>query len=148
MDLKKLITKYCQYQERCQKEVRNKLYEAGARKDEVEELMVMLISEGLINEERFAKSYARGKFRIKHWGKQKIKYELKALQISDYCIKLGLAEIDPEEYDHTIQKLSDKKWAELQDESNTYQKKAKLQRYLTQKGFENDLIIDQLKKLI
>jgi regulatory protein len=148
MDLRTMITRYCQYQDRCQKEVRNKLYENGARKDEVEELLIELIGIKLIDEERYARNFARGKFRIKNWGRKKIVYELKQDQISDYCIKKGLSEIDEDEYVQTLERLAERKMPDIKKEQNVFARRAKLQRYLTQKGYENDLVSDILKKFI
>ncbi len=148
MDLRTMITRYCQYQDRCQKEVRNKLYENGARKDEVEELMIELISNKLIDEERYARNFARGKFRIKNWGRRKIIYELRQDQISDYCIKKGLSEIDEEEYQQTLERLAERKMPDIRKEQNVFARRAKLQRYLNQKGYEQDLIADMLKRFI
>lgn len=148
MDLRTMITRYCAYQDRCQKEVRNKLYENGARKDEVEELMIELIGQKLVDEERYARSFARGKFRIKHWGRRKIIYELKQNQISEYCIKKGLSEIDEEEYMHTLEQLAERKLPELKKDPNLFTRRFKLQRYLSQKGYENDLVSDILRKYI
>jgi regulatory protein len=148
MDLRTMITRYCQYQDRCQKEVRNKLYENGARKDEVEDLMMELIAAKLLDEERFARSFARGKFRIKNWGRRKIIYELKQNQISDYCIKKGLAEIDEDEYLETLERLTEKKMPDIKKEQNIFARRAKLQRYLSQKGYENELVAAILKKFI
>jgi len=148
MDLRTMITRYCQYQDRCQKEVRNKLYENGARKDEVEELLIELIGIKLIDEERYARNFARGKFRIKNWGRKKIVYELRQDQISDYCIKKGLSEIDEDEYVQTLERLAERKMPDIKKEQNVFARRAKLQRYLTQKGYENDLVSDILKKFI
>src|SRR4051812_72479 len=100
---------FCAYQERTQQEVRDKLYGYGLHKDMAEELISKLISENFINEERFAKTYAGGKFRIKKWGRIKIKEALKAKGISEYCIKKGLLEIDPTEYTSALLSLIEKK---------------------------------------
>lgn len=148
MDLRTMITRYCEYQDRCQKEVRNKLYENGARKDEVEEIMIELISNKTIDEERYARNFARGKFRIKNWGKRKIVYELKQDQISDYCIKKGLSEIDEDEYLQTLERLTIMKMPEFEKDKNLFTRRAKLQRYLSQKGYEHELIAEMFKKYI
>lgn len=142
------ITHYCQYQERCQKEVRNKLYELGSYKEEVEELVAKMVELGLVNEERYARAIARGKFRMKQWGKQKIVQALKFDQISDYCIKKALTEIDEDEYEATLKKLLDKKWGELKGEKNIFIKKKKAYNYMVQKGYETKqvlLFIEDLK---
>ena len=92
------LTKYCAYQERCHSEVRNKLYEWGLYQSVVEETIVSLIQDDFLNEERFAEAYARGKFRIKKWGRIKILAELNKRKISEYCKKKGLDQIDEGEY--------------------------------------------------
>ena len=148
MDLRTMITRYCQYQDRCQKEIRNKLYENGASKDEVAELMIELIESKLIDEERYARNFARGKFRIKNWGKRKIIFELKQDQISEYCIKKGLSEIDDEEYLQTLERLTERKIPEYMKDKNLFTRRAKLQRYLIQKGYEQELIAEMIKKYI
>ena len=148
MDLRTMITRYCQYQDRCQKEIRNKLYENGASKDEVAELMIELIESKLIDEERYARNFARGKFRIKNWGKRKIIFELKQDQISEYCIKKGLSEIDDEEYLQTLERLTERKIPEYLKDKNLFTRRAKLQRYLSQKGYEQELIAEMIKKYI
>jgi len=140
MDLRTMIYRYCNYQERCQKEVRNKLYENGADQDEVGQLTAELIEEGLLDEERYARAFARGRFRIKNWGRRKIVYELKQDQISEYCIRKAMTEIDEEEYMITLNRLAQKKIDELKRENNHFTRKAKLRNYLTQKGYEADLI--------
>jgi regulatory protein len=148
MDLRTMITRYCQYQDRCQKEIRNKLYENGASKDDVAELMIELIESKLIDEERYARNFARGKFRIKNWGKRKIIFELKQDQISEYCIKKGLSEIDDEEYRQTLERLTERKIPEYMKDKNLFTRRAKLQRYLSQKGYEQELIAEMIKKYI
>lgn len=148
MDIKGRIIKYCQYQERCQREVRNKLYEWGARTSEVQELLIELISEQWIDEERFAKAFVRGKFRIKNWGKHKIVYALKQQQISEYCIRKGLEEIDAVQYTSTLQTLAERKFEILKaGASDHYKIKNQLYHYLQQKGFESDLINDRIQEL-
>src|SRR5687768_10604150 len=87
------IQRYCAYQERCHQEVRGKLYEYSLFKDEVEDILTNLITEGFLNEERFAKAYAGGKFRMKKWGRLKIIHELEIKGLSKNCIHAGLKEI-------------------------------------------------------
>ena len=96
---------YCTYQERCHSEVKEKLYSLGLYKKDVEELLSNLIEDNYLNEERFAIQFAGGRFRIKQWGKVKIKYELKQKLVSDFCIKKALASINENDYQKTIQKL-------------------------------------------
>lgn len=140
--------RYCNYQERCHQEVRNKLYELGAKTPEVEELLAELIEKDLLNEERFARSFARGRFRIKHWGKNKIIAELRQRRISDYCIRKALTEIDPEEYWEVLGRLVRKKWEEYSAQKPEWTRRIKVQRYLLQRGFEASLIDDAVKEMI
>ncbi|HEY8658879.1 MAG TPA: regulatory protein RecX [Hanamia sp.] len=134
------IKQYCAYQERCHAEVRDKLYSFGLNKKEIDEIISILITENYLNEERFAIHYAGGKFRMKYWGKNKIKQALKYKQVSDYCIKKALKEIDNKEYEKTFQKLAEQKLKTLKSEKNIFTKKRKLQDFLLQKGFESELI--------
>ena len=131
---------YCAYQERCHKEVKEKLYGFGLYKKDVDEILSLLIEENYLNEERFATQFAGGRFRMKLWGKVKIKYELKKKQVSDYCIRKALAAIDEDDYSKQLQKLFDQKLKTLKPEKNIFIKKRKLQDHLLQKGYEADLI--------
>ena len=148
MDYRSAIYHYCNYQERCQQEVRYKLIEIGCRGEELEELISELIEKDLLNEERYAKAIARGKFHVKHWGRIKIFHSLRLNKISDYCIKSALKEIDPEKYATTLKKLLEKKWHSLLSEKNIYTKKSKAYKYLQQKGYESDLIQDAINTII
>lgn len=134
------ILHYCKYQERCHSEVRNKLYELGFGKTDVEYQISELISAGVLNEERFARAFARGKWRMLKWGRVKITQQLKAKKVSDYCIKKGLSEIDGDEYEAILLKIAEKKAEELKKERNIRAKMAKMQRFLLQKGYEQDLV--------
>jgi regulatory protein len=134
------IKQYCAYQERCHAEVRDKLYSFGLHKNEVEEIISGLITENYLNEERFAIHFAGGKFRMKQWGKIKIKQALKFKQVSDYCIRKALKEIDAHEYEKTFQKLVQQKLKTLKSEKNIFIKKRKLQDFLLQKGFESEIV--------
>ena len=130
---------YCGYQERCHAEVKEKLYSFGLWKNDVEILLSRLIEENYLNEERFAIAFAGGKFRIKHWGRVKIKYELKQKQVSEYSIKKALKQINEEDYVVVLKKLADEKYASLKNEQYLIRKK-KTMDYLVQKGFEIELI--------
>ncbi|MDP4283095.1 MAG: regulatory protein RecX [Bacteroidota bacterium] len=141
------IKQYCAYQERCHAETREKLFSFGLNKKEIDEIISVLITENYLNEERFAIHYAGGKFRMKYWGKYKIKQALKYKQVSDYCIKKALKEIDEKEYQKTFQKLADQKLKTLKSEKNIFVKKRKLQDFLLQKGYESDLVSNELKKI-
>ncbi len=134
------IKQYCTYQERCHAEVKEKLYAFGLYKKDVEQLMSQLIEENYLNEERFAIQYAGGKFRMNQWGRIKIKYALKQKQVSDYCIKKALKEINESDYKKTLQKLAEQKLKTLKSEKNIFIKKRKLQDYLLQKGYESELV--------
>jgi regulatory protein len=138
---------YCAYQERCHSEVRDKLYSFNLRRNEVEQLLTQLIEENYLNEERFALAYASGKFRIKHWGKEKIKYALKQKHVSDYCIRKALASISNTDYNKTFNSIADKKLAALKSEKNIFIKKKKIRDFLQQKGFEIKLINEYLKDI-
>jgi regulatory protein len=142
------IRHFCAYQERAQQEVRDKLYELGMTKPEVEEILSDLISENFLNEERFAIHFAGGKFRIKQWGRIKIKYELKKKNVSDYCIKKALAAINMSDYFATVSKLADIKFKSLKSEKNIFVKKTKLHSHLRLKGFESNLIQEVMNDLI
>ena len=141
------IKQYCAYQERCHSEVRDKLYSFGLYKTEVEEVICSLIIENYLNEERFAIHFAGGKFRMKKWGKNKIKQALKLRRVSDYCIDKALKNIDESEYRKVFQKIAEQKVKTLKSEKNIFIKKRKLQDFLLQRGFENDLIREAVNDL-
>ncbi len=142
------IRYYCGYQERTQQEARDKLYSFGINKNEVEELVSEMIQEELLNEERFAIAYCGGKFRIKQWGKVKIKQGLQQKKISSYCIAAGLNAIDEVDYNLTLKKLAQKKLASLKAEKNVFSKMAKTKNYLLQKGFESPKVLTIINELI
>jgi len=139
------IENYCAYQERAQQEVRDKLYEMGLHEADVENIIADLISENFLNEERFAKAYARGKFRMKDWGKVKIIQHLKAKRITTPLIKIALKEINHDEYIDKLNYLIEKK-AGGNVNKLSYTDKAKLVRYVQSKGYESDLIFQRLKE--
>jgi regulatory protein len=136
---------YCAYQERCHRDVRDKLYELGVWKKDHDEIIATLIEENYLNEERFAIAYAGGKFRVKQWGRVKIKYELKQKQVSEYCIKKALKQIEEEEYLKRLTNLSKAKYASLKAEQLLVRKK-KTMDYLLGKGYEPELIRAILSK--
>lgn len=135
------IKHYCAYQERSHTETREKLYSFGLYKHEVETLLSRLIEEDYLNEERYAIAFAGGKFRMKQWGKVKIKYELQQKRVSPYCIKKALAAIEEPDYEACLQKLAKAKLATLKGERNIFVKKTKLRNYLLQKGFEANMVM-------
>jgi len=140
------LQKYCAYQERCHQEVRNKLIEYKVYGDELEEVISDLIQENFLNEERFARTYARGKFRFKKWGRFKIKGELKRRQISAYCIKKAMTEIEDEEYMDVLYKVLEKRIG-LTKGKNKYEIKQKIVNYAIRRGFETHLIWPALDEL-
>ncbi|WP_276132924.1 regulatory protein RecX [Polluticoccus soli] len=148
MDILASITHYCKYQERCHSEVRDKLFELGCRGAEVDERIADMIAGGFLNEERYARAYARGKFRMKQWGRVKITQQLRLKKVSDYCIKKGLTEIDAEEYENVIVKVLDKKLTELKSEKNIVARKGKMYRYAIQKGYESEISLSIINEMI
>ena len=135
---------YCAYQERCHSEVKEKLYNLGIWKKDHDEIIATLIEDNYLNEERFAIAYAGGRFRIKKWGRTKIKYELKQKQVSDYCIKKALKKIDEEDYLKVLGKLAKEKYASLKNDQPLIRKKKTI-TYLQQKGYEYELIIHSIE---
>ena len=130
---------YCGYQDRSHSEVKEKLYSLGVWKKDHDEIMAALIEENYLNEERFALAFAGGKFRMKKWGRVKIKYELKQRQVSEYTIKKALKQIDEEEYMTSLKKLAEDRYASLKGEQYLVRKKKTID-YLMQKGYEPGLI--------
>ena len=132
------MKKFCAYQERSQQEVRQKLYLSSFKGEDAEFVIAELIKENFLNEERFARSFARGKFRIKQWSKLRIKLELQQKGISDACILKGLTEIPYSEYEHVVWGILKK----LSKESlpKTQKEKWQLMSKLRAKGFETDVI--------
>ena len=141
------IVNYCSYQERSHSEVREKLFSFGLYKEQVEELITYLIGENYLNEGRYAMAFAGGKFRMKGWGRIKIRYALKQHRISEFCIKNAIATIDEKEYLEKLKKLFSEKISQLSKEKNLFVRNKKLMGYLQQKGYEASLINDLLKEI-
>ena len=140
------LRQYCAYQERSHYEVQQKLWELGVRKADHDEIISTLIEEDYLNEERFAKQFVGGKFRMKDWGRKKIYYALKEKKVSEYSIKIAMKEIDEKVYEETLHELAEKKYESLKNEQYLVRKR-KTMDYLLQKGYESELItrvIDQL----
>ena len=146
LEAKQKLEAYCAYQERCQQEIRNKLKTWHIYGEDVDILVSDLIQHNFLNEERFASAFVSGKFRIKKWGRIKIKQHLKQKNISDYSINKGLKEIDEAEYLETLDGLLSAK-NRLTKAKNKWDRLAKMQRYLNSKGYESDLIREALKGL-
>ena len=139
----KRIEYYCAYQERCHKEVQLKLKKMGMIPKAMDKIIVHLIEHNFLNEERFAKAFVRGKFRIKKWGKNRLVRELKFREVSKYSIESGLREINPEEYLEVLDDLVKKRIAQVK-ERNPYKKKRKVTDYLLYRGWESHLIYERL----
>jgi regulatory protein len=133
------IAAFCTYQERNFKEVEAKLREYGLDEDEAGEIIIRLSREKLLDEERYAKSFVRGKYRQKKWGRRRIQQELKQKGISEFCIKAGMKEIDGDEYYQNLVDLLEKKDAQ-EKERHPAKRRQKLTQFLTLKGYESDLI--------
>lgn len=145
-ELTKKAEQFCAYQERCHKDVVQKLYDLRANKEEIDQIIVHLIEHNFLNEERFARSFARGKHSIKKYGKVRIINELKFRNISAYNIKKAMEEISDEMYQNTFAELSDRAWHSIQ-EKNSLKKKKKFCDFLLRKGYESDLVYQVWKKL-
>ena len=144
-DIRQRIFRYCAYQERCHSEVKNKLYELGASRTDIDEIITELITGGFLNEERFARAYAGGKFRLKSWGRVKITHALEAKGLTANCIRSGMQEIAEPEYEETLQELIQKKLEQTAEE-NPYIKREKVANYVIQKGFEPELVWKLLRE--
>ena len=146
-DIMKKMENYCVYQERCHQEVENKLKEFNLIPEAKEVILLHLLENNYLNEERFSKAFARGKFTIKKWGKQRIVRELRLKNISDYNIKSALKEIDDNDYINTFDELAEKRLKEIK-ERNIYKKRKKLADYLLYRGWESDMVYSKVTELI
>lgn len=149
MTIKEAIQKiehFCAYQERCHEEVVSKLWSMKMDSEEIDQIIVHLIEHNFLNEARFACSFARGKHRIKHWGKIRITNELKFRKIGQNLINLALKEITPEEYIATFEDLAERNWKSI-PETNALKKRKKFCDYMLRRGFESNLIYDKVKEL-
>ncbi len=147
LEAKSKLEFLCAYQERCSSELEKKLYDWGIYKEDADRLLSHLISNNYLNEERFAEAFVSGKVNIKKWGRIKIRQHLKQKRISDYSIKKGLASIDDAVYQSNLEHLANKKWNSLSREKNSYQKKVKVYRFLSSKGYENDLLRETVDEI-
>jgi regulatory protein len=138
-DATRILANYCAYQERCHKEVAQKLRDMNMIPEAREQILIYLIENDFLNEERFAKAYARGKFNHKKWGKLRITQELKSRDISAYNIKAALAEIPDQDYYETLLELGYKKWDSI-NETSDYKRRIKLVNHLIYKGYERNII--------
>jgi len=146
-EAKLALEKFCIYQDRCHQDVLNKLYKMNMITEAQEVILFHLIQHDFLNEERFAKSFARGKFYQKKWGKFKITNQLKFKKISLANIKTALLEINQEDYLETLKKLADKKLQQVKA-TNVFEKRKKVTYFLQSKGYELSLIINILDDLL
>lgn len=142
-EAQKKLEHYCAYQERCHKEVREKLKDMRMIPEAIDMIMVHLIEHNFLNEERFAQAFVRGKFRIKKWGKNRLVRELKFREISKYSIDKALKEIDLEDYHSTLDELTKKRIAQV-NEKNIFKKKKKVADYLLYRGWESHLVYEKI----
>ncbi len=140
------IEHFCAYQERCHQEVISKLWSMKLNSDEIDEIVVNLIENNFLNESRFACSFARGKHRIKHWGRIRITNELKLRKINVTLIKLALKEFSKEEYLSNFHNLAERNWESIR-ETNVLKKRKKFCDYMLRRGFESNLIYDKVQEL-
>ena len=140
------LQKYCAYQDRCHEEVRRKLVNLGVYGDRLEEVMAELIAGNFLNEERFARSFARGKFRMKNWGRIRIQMELKARRVSEYCIRKALDELPDDEYRVAAEKVIKQKFASA-EEADAYKTRKKVVDYAIRKGYEPELVWEIVQRL-
>ncbi|MFC4635056.1 regulatory protein RecX [Dokdonia ponticola] len=147
-EAKRALERYCAYQDRCHQEVRKKLLEMRMIPDAIDVVIGHLIEHNFLNEERFAKAFARGKFNHKSWGRQRIVRELKQRQISAPNIKTALLEISEEDYLTVFDTLSRKRIQQLSKEKDKYKKRKKLADYLLYRGWEGDWVYEKVRELV
>ncbi len=141
------LQNYCAYQERCHQEVRQKLKEMRMIPEAVDKIIVHLLDHNFLNEERFAKTFVSGKFRIKRWGKHRLTLELKKKGISKHNINLAISQIHSTEYIEVFNDLAEKKAISIL-ENDKWKKKKKLTDYLLYRGWESHLVFDKVNELI
>jgi regulatory protein len=134
---------YCRYQQRCQSEIKEKLFELGINKRDHDEIMNELIKENCVNDERFALAFASGRFKLKQWGRKKIRQGLKEKRVSDEIAQKALDQINKKEYEAILDKLARERYSALKHEQHFVRKK-KTMDYLMQKGYEIDLVKDAI----
>ncbi len=146
-EAKKRMENYCAYQERCHKEVQQKLYEMRMIPEAVDVILLHLLQHDYLNETRFAQAFARGKFRVKKWGKRRIENELKMRDISKFNIKLALKEIPDAVYYKTFEALAEKRLQQLVSEKNLQKKRKKLADYLFYRGWESEMVYGKVGEI-
>lgn len=146
-EAKSKIEYYCAYQERCHKDVREKLLSMRMIPEAIDQIIVHLIQHNYLNEARFAEQFTIGRFRIKHWGKQRIKRELQFRQISTYTIDKAIKTIPEEDYIATLYKLTEKRIGQVK-ESHPQKRKKKICDYLLYRGWESHLVYEAVNNLL
>ncbi len=141
------LKQYCSYQDRCHSEVENKLSNFNLISEAKDQILFNLINEDYLNETRFCKSFVRGKFKIKNWGKRRIVQELKSRKISEFNIKKGLSEINEFDYQEKFENLFNKKLSSLEN-LNSIDKKKKIFSYLQYRGWETNLIYEKINEIL
>ncbi|WP_144669027.1 regulatory protein RecX [Dokdonia sp. Hel_I_53] len=147
-EAKRKLEAYCAYQERCHKDVACKLREMRMIPEAIDIIISHLIEHNFLNETRFAQAFARGKFRQKSWGRNRITRELKSRHISAYNLKMAIKEIDSEEYLEVFDTLSRKRYEQLSSESNVQRKRKKLADYLLYRGWESGMVYEKVRELV
>lgn len=142
-EIREKVANYCVYQDRCHAEVERKLKEFRLSQEIEDEIIIYLIQNDFLNEERYAKSFVRGRFNQKKWGRNKISIYLKRNNIQDNLIKIALKEIDEKDYQIIMNELIAKKYNELKSDNN-FTKYSKTLKYMLQKGYEYELIRDAM----
>ena len=145
-EAKRSLERYCVYQDRCHQEIESKLRSMRMIPEACEIILLHLMEHDFLNEERFARSFARGKFKIKNWGRRRIEMELKQRDISSYNIRAGLSEISDEDYITIFRQISEKRY-EVVQETNLLKKRKKVADYLLRKGFESHMVYEILIEL-
>lgn len=141
------MERYCAYQERCHKEVKQKLYEMRMIPEAIDHIINHLLQHNFLNETRFSQSFARGKFRAKKWGRIRIVRELKLREISQFNIKIALKEIPDSEYLQTFETLAEKRLQQLEFEKNIQKKRKKFADYLFYRGWESELVYSKINDM-
>ncbi len=145
LQAKQKMEYFCSYQERCHSEVNSKLYTFRLLEIERNEVIVHLIENDFLNETRFACAFARGKQRIKLWGRIRIVNELKFRGISAFNIKTALKEFTEAQYLETFHNLADRNWDSIR-ESNKNKKIKKFADFMLRKGYESNLVYEKVKE--
>lgn len=144
----KRMERYCAYQERCHKELHQKLYEMRMIPEAVDHIISHLLQHDFLNETRFSQAFARGKFRTKKWGRNRIVIELKRREISRFNIQIALKEIPDSEYYKTFEALAEKRLQQLVSENDLQKKRKKFADYLFYRGWESELVYGKIEEIL